>query len=110
MGAECVDEFTVYKKGWLATLHRNPVKNLILFSYLPTQSASTCPLGAIRRARGLVPGFMGGSAVRRSRPPPLRCPAARGMAGHARCPTMRLPIMADGALAQRLWRVLDAVD
>jgi hypothetical protein len=23
---------------------------------------------------------------------------------------MRLPIMADGALAQRLWRVLDAVD
>jgi hypothetical protein len=37
MGAECVDEFTVYKKGWLATLHRNPVKNLILFSYLPTQ-------------------------------------------------------------------------
>jgi hypothetical protein len=41
MGAECVDEFTVYKKGWLATLHRNPVKNLILFSYLPTQSAST---------------------------------------------------------------------
>ena len=36
MGAECVGEFTVYKKGWLATLHRNPVKNLILFSYLPT--------------------------------------------------------------------------
>jgi hypothetical protein len=34
-------EFTVYKKGWLATLHRNPVKNLILFSHLPTQSAST---------------------------------------------------------------------
>jgi hypothetical protein len=28
-------------KGWLATLHRNPVKNLILFSYLLTQSAST---------------------------------------------------------------------
>jgi hypothetical protein len=30
MGAECVGEFTVYKKGWkkgwLATLHRNPVK------------------------------------------------------------------------------------
>ena len=26
MGAECVDEFTIYKKGWLATLHRNPVK------------------------------------------------------------------------------------
>jgi len=41
MGAECVGEFTVYKKGWLATLHRNPVKNLILFSYLPTQSGST---------------------------------------------------------------------
>jgi hypothetical protein len=40
-GRECVGEFTVYKKGWLATLHRNPVKNLILFSYLPTQSAST---------------------------------------------------------------------
>jgi hypothetical protein len=38
---KCVGEFTVYKKGWLATLHRNPVKNLILFSYLPTQSAST---------------------------------------------------------------------
>jgi hypothetical protein len=35
---ECVDEFTVYKKGWLATLHRNPVKNLILFSYLPTKA------------------------------------------------------------------------
>jgi hypothetical protein len=41
VGAERVGEFTVYKKGWLATLHRNPVKNLILFSYLPTQSAST---------------------------------------------------------------------
>ena len=26
MGAECVGEFTVYKKGWLATLHRNQVK------------------------------------------------------------------------------------
>ena len=38
MGAECVGEFTVYKKGWFATLHRNPVKNLILFSYLPTQN------------------------------------------------------------------------
>ena len=23
-------EFTVYKKGWLATLHLDPVKNLIL--------------------------------------------------------------------------------
>jgi hypothetical protein len=41
MGAECVGEFTVYKKGCLATLRRNPVKNLILFSYLPTESAST---------------------------------------------------------------------
>jgi hypothetical protein len=41
MGAEFVDEFTVYKKGWLATLHCNPVKNLNSFSYLPTQSAST---------------------------------------------------------------------
>jgi hypothetical protein len=36
MGAECVGEFTVYKKGRLATLHRNRVKNLILFSYLPS--------------------------------------------------------------------------
>src|ERR1700719_2419126 len=26
MGSERVGEFTVYKKGWLATLHRNPVK------------------------------------------------------------------------------------
>ena len=29
------------KPSTFATLHRNPVKNLILFSYLPTQSAST---------------------------------------------------------------------
>ena len=40
-GPSASGEFTVYKKGWLATLHRNPVKNLILFSDLPTQSAST---------------------------------------------------------------------
>src|ERR1700720_3188243 len=26
MGSERVGEFTVYKKGWLATLHRNSVK------------------------------------------------------------------------------------
>ena len=38
MGADCAREFPVYKRGRLATLHCNRVKNLILFSYLPTQA------------------------------------------------------------------------
>jgi hypothetical protein len=57
MGAECVGEFTVYKKGWLATLHRNPVKNLILFSYLPTQAHRPIyrDLGALVHSKYLHP-------------------------------------------------------
>src|SRR6202047_989327 len=57
MGAECVGEFTVYKKGWLATLHRNPVKNLILFSYLPTKAHRPIyrDLGALVQSKYLHP-------------------------------------------------------
>jgi hypothetical protein len=48
MGAECVDEFTVYKKGWLPTLHRNPVKNSFCSAtYRPKRIAQFTVISAL---------------------------------------------------------------